>query len=447
MASAMDCFLAKLRASATAALNGVHAIGDHTEQADLIEVTRNFLIELRADSYLYDECLRLGEHWAAYSTGPNIRPEDYGWRTDLGEEFKEIFGVEYDWELDLSVKEYGCVQLAGLVDRLDTGVKSIFARPITCSDRRKAVLGAVEYLAQRNQDRPFDGRNSHSSVPMVSTPAIAGDECLICVWSQTLERMFPFARVADLPCDAVDELVLELKQWARDRLVFNPYDFSGADVPWLGTVTCLLNRDMEKDWGQHKDCWDETMEFWRKFAHPDHFSQEAYYFDILSVECRKRVNILRRRHDDELKQLSNRALQSAATPSDGGTEPKGTAGELTAIATEQGGKPSKRKSTEHRRNSEELLKAALRKHHQYDNGSVLNFKPISTRQIQTLMDNAISDSTAGRFLKKHFGSAEKYGEACFSGAIKTKLIVLLGDGLHAFGTIDPTDIEDFDSDE
>ena len=109
------------------------------------------------------------------------------------------------------------------------------------------------------------------------------------------------------------------------------------------------------------------------------------------------------------------------------------------------GKQSKPKGTGHRRTSEELFKAALRTHHKYETGgSVLNVEPASTRQIESLTKNSVSDSTAGRLLTKHFGSVEKYRNACFSGAIGPKLVVLLGDGLHAFGSFDATerDVED-----
>ena len=109
------------------------------------------------------------------------------------------------------------------------------------------------------------------------------------------------------------------------------------------------------------------------------------------------------------------------------------------------GKQPKPKGTGHRRTNEELFKAALRKHHKYETGgSVLNVEPVSTRRIEELTEKGVSDSTAGRLLKRHFGSVEQYRDACFSGAIGPKLVVLLGDGLHAFGSFDATenDVED-----
>lgn len=117
-----------------------------------------------------------------------------------------------------------------------------------------------------------------------------------------------------------------------------------------------------------------------------------------------------------------------------------------------GGKPAKGKKAGHRRTNEELFKAAMRTHHKYEAGSVLNVEPTSPRQIEALMGKGISDTTAGRLLKKHFGSIDQYRNACFSGAIGPKLVVLLGDGLHAFGSFDATehDVEnaaDNDSDE
>jgi len=91
----------------------------------------------------------------------------------------------------------------------------------------------------------------------------------------------------------------------------------------------------------------------------------------------------------------------------------------------------------HRRNSEELFKSAMRKHHKYQTGgSVLNFDPVSARQIEQLTDKGISDSTACRLLRKHFGSIGNYRKMCATKAIGPKLVILLGDGLHAFGSFD-----------
>ncbi len=110
----------------------------------------------------------------------------------------------------------------------------------------------------------------------------------------------------------------------------------------------------------------------------------------------------------------------------------------------QKGKKSKSENTEHRQCSEELFRSALRKHHGYDSSEVLsNFAPISTRGIEALMQNMLSASTAGRLFKKHFGKVQTYKQLCVSKEIGLKLVILLGDGLHAFGSIDPTkhDIE------
>ena len=132
-------------------------------------------------------------------------------------------------------------------------------------------------------------------------------------------------------------------------------------------------------------------------------------------------------------------MRPALTPLDGDDAGGGR-------GDEDGGQvKAKPKGTGHRRTNEEQFKAALRKHHKYETGgSVLNVEPISTRQIEELTGKGVSDTTAGRLLTKHFGSVEKYRDACFSGAIGPKLVVLLGDGLHAFGSFDATerDVED-----
>ena len=113
--------------------------------------------------------------------------------------------------------------------------------------------------------------------------------------------------------------------------------------------------------------------------------------------------------------------------------------------SEADGKPANGKKRGVDRTKEELFKSALRTHHKYETGgSVLNVEPVTTRQVEILTQMGISDTTAGRLLAKHFGTVEKYRDACFSGAIGPKLVVLLGDGLHAFGSFDSSerDVED-----
>lgn len=95
----------------------------------------------------------------------------------------------------------------------------------------------------------------------------------------------------------------------------------------------------------------------------------------------------------------------------------------------------------HRRNTEELFKSGLRSHHKYQvGGSVMNFEPISPREMEKLLEGAISDSTALRLFNRHFGNINNYKRACVEGVIGRKLVVLLGDALHSFGT--HADIDD-----
>ena len=99
------------------------------------------------------------------------------------------------------------------------------------------------------------------------------------------------------------------------------------------------------------------------------------------------------------------------------------------------GKPAK--GTGHRRNSKALFQAALQAHHGYKTGgSISNYEWASTRRIEELTEKGISASTAERLLKKHFGTIDDYRDACFQKTIGPKLVILLGDGLHAFGAYD-----------
>ena len=99
----------------------------------------------------------------------------------------------------------------------------------------------------------------------------------------------------------------------------------------------------------------------------------------------------------------------------------------------------KRTSGHHHRNSEEIFKAALRKHHRYgESRGEFNYEPISSRKIEKLMDRAISDGTANRLMKECFGSVENYRRACLNGTILERLSLIMGD---VSKTVDPTVLE------
>lgn len=124
-----------------------------------------------------------------------------------------------------------------------------------------------------------------------------------------------------------------------------------------------------------------------------------------------------------------------------------TGGNAGAGQSEANRKPAKRGKVRHDRTKEELFRSALTKHHKYETGgSVMNHMPASPRQIEKIAEKLVSHSTARRLLIKHFGSVEKYRDVCDTGKIGEKLVVLAGEGLHAFGAFDPSksDVEDFD---
>ncbi len=150
--------------------------------------------------------------------------------------------------------------------------------------------------------------------------------------------------------------------------------------------------------------------------------------NIYATACRVIAKLL---HAEIARRLSEIGRLQTSGEADGGVS--------SMLAQKTEAKPKKRKAVEHRRTNEELFKAALQKHHGYENGSVSNFVPITTRQIEELSSGGISDTTAGRLLAKHFVSVDGYRSDCLSGALTTKLVVLLGDGLHAYGTFDPTE--------
>jgi hypothetical protein len=98
------------------------------------------------------------------------------------------------------------------------------------------------------------------------------------------------------------------------------------------------------------------------------------------------------------------------------------------------------KAGQHRRTNEEIFKAALRKHHNYDErDGQFNYEPITPRGIERLMEGAISDTTASRLLKKHFKSIELYKRACHNETIRAMLQALMGDVVKS---LDPAFLEE-----
>jgi hypothetical protein len=68
-----------------------------------------------------------------------------------------------------------------------------------------------------------------------------------------------------------------------------------------------------------------------------------------------------------------------------------------------------------------LFIAALTAHHKYDNGSVLNYEPISTK------GTGLSKAAASRQFKENFGSHHLYVMACQNGKLNSLLKKLNGD--------------------
>lgn len=123
-------------------------------------------------------------------------------------------------------------------------------------------------------------------------------------------------------------------------------------------------------------------------------------------------------------------------------------GDQGSRAKKPGNNVTQTKKRTGRRTSEELFKAALRAHHNYGSKSVeFNFEPATTRRIEELTEKGISDTTAGRYFRSTFGSIQKYKVACRDGTIEQKLILVMGEGLQALGTIDPRVIEQSQADD
>mgnify|MGYP007073229696 FL=1 len=115
----------------------------------------------------------------------------------------------------------------------------------------------------------------------------------------------------------------------------------------------------------------------------------------------------------------------------------------TPVGQSQRTKSSGRNSISHDRTKEELFKAVLKKHHRFDHDpDDFNGEPISTRAVEVVSGHVLSDTTAGRLFKKHFGGVKEYRRACQDETIRAKLTVVLGEGLAALRSVDPTVLAD-----
>ncbi len=83
---------------------------------------------------------------------------------------------------------------------------------------------------------------------------------------------------------------------------------------------------------------------------------------------------------------------------------------------------------------EELIKRVLVNHHIRDDETI-DRSPLTTRKIEELSENIVSDSTAGRFIKREFGSIRDYRRICQIGVIEVH-VRSWTDGLRSLGTLD-----------
>ena len=82
----------------------------------------------------------------------------------------------------------------------------------------------------------------------------------------------------------------------------------------------------------------------------------------------------------------------------------------------------------------ELIRRILAQHHVLGDGTV-NRTPLTSREIEERTDKQVSDSTARRFLIKHFGNLGRYRRSCQNGSIEIH-IKTWTDGLASLQTID-----------
>lgn len=82
---------------------------------------------------------------------------------------------------------------------------------------------------------------------------------------------------------------------------------------------------------------------------------------------------------------------------------------------------------------EPALISAIIAHHQYDNGSVLNWDPIGSNALAE--EANVGKGTASKFFKKWFGTHDRYKKACISGDVGIALRQLAGESiLKTFGS-------------
>jgi hypothetical protein len=121
---------------------------------------------------------------------------------------------------------------------------------------------------------------------------------------------------------------------------------------------------------------------------------------------------------------------------------KAKAGGGTPPAEEAAASEAASRKRDYDRSASENVLPALLVHHQYDQGSIGNYDPISLVRLET--EFGIKKATASRWFKAHFGAHQQYRVACKRDRgkpLQEKLKKLNGD-YASFLTLDPTRAED-----
>ncbi len=126
----------------------------------------------------------------------------------------------------------------------------------------------------------------------------------------------------------------------------------------------------------------------------------------------------------------------------GGTPSAEETATSQAAGNEREQRERQRATRNYDRSASENVLPALLAHHQYDQGSIGNYDPISLVRLEK--EFGIKKATASRWFKTHFGGHQQYRVACKRdrGKPLQEKLKKLNDDYAPFLTVDPTRAED-----
>lgn len=98
-------------------------------------------------------------------------------------------------------------------------------------------------------------------------------------------------------------------------------------------------------------------------------------------------------------------------------------------ATSRRETPQRPERSDRASDTRHLLAAALTKHHEYADGSCLNYEPLGVRELSAMFGGSPSVGTVSNFFKAQFGGHKNYKIACIDRAKLVHSLKILNDEL------------------